>query len=359
MNRRVTTQDISWFLDLNRNDQLDLDPPYQRRSVWTPKDRRFFLDTVFRGYPSPSIFLHKVSDGGNTIYRVVDGKQRLETILLFISNKLSIDKEFGDIRLSGKKWKDISKDQDLAKAFWDYVLPVEFINVDVSSNFVNEVFDRLNRNSRKLVEQELRHAKYDGWFITFVEREAEELEWKELGVVTTSRAKRMKDVQFLSELLIVILKGDISGFDQNEIDDFSANYDDPSEISPEVDVDAMTELFTKTRRYMVSMENHNQCVTNYASDFKNFYTLWALIATRHILMTSPNDLADSYVDFMAEVNAFKDPSVYEKAVRGEVTTKFKSSYRYYQGSIGASTEEPQRRDRLEALLELVQQNESA
>ena len=43
VDRRVTTQDISWFLDLSRNGQLNLDPPYQRRSVWSPKDRRFFL----------------------------------------------------------------------------------------------------------------------------------------------------------------------------------------------------------------------------------------------------------------------------------------------------------------------------
>jgi hypothetical protein len=61
LKRRVTTQDVSWFLDLYRNNQLILDPPYQRRSVWSPKDRRFFLDTILRGYPSPQIFLYKKS----------------------------------------------------------------------------------------------------------------------------------------------------------------------------------------------------------------------------------------------------------------------------------------------------------
>jgi hypothetical protein len=42
MQRRPTTQDVTWFLDQNRNGQLQLTPPYQRRSVWTTKDRRFF-----------------------------------------------------------------------------------------------------------------------------------------------------------------------------------------------------------------------------------------------------------------------------------------------------------------------------
>ena len=54
LNRRVNNQDITYFLDLKRNGQLNLDPPFQRRSVWTNKDRRYFLDTIFRGYPSPS-----------------------------------------------------------------------------------------------------------------------------------------------------------------------------------------------------------------------------------------------------------------------------------------------------------------
>jgi len=203
--RRVTTQDISWFLDLHANNQLDLDPTYQRRSVWSPRDRRYFLDTIFRGYPSPSIFLHKQVDEGKTMYSVVDGKQRLETILKFANNEIAIDKGYGDTRLANKKWKVIQQNNDLARAFYDYVLPVEFTNIIEDTTVVNEIFDRLNRNSRKLVEQELRHAKYDGWFITFVETESEDIDWNELGVVTTTRAKRMSDVQFLSELLIVQL----------------------------------------------------------------------------------------------------------------------------------------------------------
>ncbi len=81
MQRRSTTQDISWFLDLRRNNQFDLNPPYQRRSVWNLKDRRFFLDTVFRGYPCPPIFLHKtINAEQKTVYAVVDGKQRLQTL---------------------------------------------------------------------------------------------------------------------------------------------------------------------------------------------------------------------------------------------------------------------------------------
>jgi hypothetical protein len=102
MQRRSTSQDISWFLDLKRNGQIEMDPPYQRRSVWNSKDRRFFLDTIFRGYPCPPIFLHKtLGDGQKTVYAVVDGKQRLQTIFMFAENGISLASDYGDDRFYG------------------------------------------------------------------------------------------------------------------------------------------------------------------------------------------------------------------------------------------------------------------
>ncbi len=202
MQRRPTTQDVTWFLDLDRNKKLDLNPPYQRRSVWTRKDRQFFLDTIFRGFPSPAIYLHKsISDAGDVTYHVVDGKQRLETILAFSRDEIRISKEYGDVRLDGKRWSDLHGETVLKQAFWNYSIPVEMLDT-VEGAVVNNVFERLNRNSRRLTRQELRHAKFDGWFITTVESESTKPEWKELGVVTTARAKRMADSQAISELLL-------------------------------------------------------------------------------------------------------------------------------------------------------------
>jgi hypothetical protein len=104
VDRSPRPQDISWFLDLHQRGQLDLDPPYQRKSVWTRGDKQFFLDTIFHNYPCPAVFLHKtISDEGEVFYHVVDGKQRLQTIFEFARDQISIPKEFGDSRLGGKK----------------------------------------------------------------------------------------------------------------------------------------------------------------------------------------------------------------------------------------------------------------
>lgn len=351
--RRVTTQDISWFLDLHTNDQLDLDPSYQRRSVWSPKDRRFFLDTIFRGYPSPSIFLHKQVVKGKTVYSVVDGKQRLETILNFAHNKIAIDKNFGDTRLAGKKWKTIKSDETLARQFWDYVLPVEFTNIIKDTNLVKEVFDRLNRNSRRLVEQELRHAKYDGWFISFVERESESSGWKELGIVTTARAKRMRDVQFLSELLIILLKGKVSGFDQNEITEYYADYDDLTDLDIPFDEEGLKKQFEAAKKYLLELEREASIITKYARDFTNLYSLWGVVSLHSDSLPSVEEFAGKYSNFMEEVNKYRNEEYLSKVMNGDEEPSFKQSHKYYQNSTGARTEGPQRNERNAALLSVI------
>lgn len=49
-------QTIAWFVDLHRKDQLDVNPPYQRMSIWNQKYRDFFIDTILNGYPFPPFF---------------------------------------------------------------------------------------------------------------------------------------------------------------------------------------------------------------------------------------------------------------------------------------------------------------
>lgn len=175
MARNISTQDISWFLDLNNRGLLDLKPPYQRHSVWTLKERRYFLDTIFNTYPCPPLFLYKtLSDIGISTYHVVDGKQRLETIINFADNKISLSADMQNEELAGKKWKMLEPEK--RKDFWNYQLAVEMLD-SVDNAKVKEIFDRYNRTSKNLERQELRHAKYDGWFAKYAEEEAKKVEW--------------------------------------------------------------------------------------------------------------------------------------------------------------------------------------
>ncbi|MCP3244118.1 DUF262 domain-containing protein [Aeromonas hydrophila] len=348
MERRLTTQDISWFLDLHRNKQLNLNPPYQRRSVWTRKDKLFFLDTVFKGYPCPAIFLHKEIDGntGKTTYHVVDGKQRLETIISFAENKISMPKEYTDTDLSGKKFKDISPDHK--KAFWNFVIGVDQLDI-IEETIVDEVFDRLNRNSRKLEKQELRHAKYDGWFINFAEQESENNDWQKLGIVTTARSKRMKDVQFISELMISTIDNKCHGFSQDFLDNVYAMYDTPEEDSPDFVIGDFINCFESTKQFIMKCEEENSCITSHARNFMHFYTLWG-VAREFFKTASPVDFSKKYNEFMQSYKCLVDNGIDEAQCDSVHLAT------YARNAIGANTEAPQRQARHDALRDWMNEN---
>lgn len=323
------------------NNQLDLTPPYQRKSVWSPKDKKFFLDTIFRNYPAPPIFIHRtVNEQGYTTYHVVDGKQRLETILSFFESKIAIAQDFGDVNLNGKKFKDLLP--EYKRKFWDYTLVVDFID-SIDGNNIEEVFDRVNRNARNLQPQELRHARYNGWFINFVEEESDTDFWWDYKISTRGRDKRMKNVQFVSELMMVILENAIVGFDQDHIDTIYAQYDEIEELqeSGDFNLEEFIDRLSYIKQFILDVDNHNGVIKKFASGSNNnYYTLWA-----YIHLNNPQDLvafADAYGMFMSKVSQVKERQDAGEEIEEDVL-------KYYDNSKGAVTDLPQRRERLLAL----------
>jgi Protein of unknown function DUF262 len=75
-----TVQDI---VNLFEDGELNLEPGFQRDSVWRESDRAKLIDSIVRGWPLPSIFIHRREEDGRIIYDVIDGKQRIESILMF------------------------------------------------------------------------------------------------------------------------------------------------------------------------------------------------------------------------------------------------------------------------------------
>lgn len=342
MVRTIAPQDVSWFLDLNEKGQLDLDPPYQRRSVWTLKDKRFFVDTILNGYPAPPIFLHKsLDDHGRATYHVVDGKQRLQTIIEFSENKIRIPDDFSDVSLQKKRWSDLQR--ETKEKFWNYVLIVEMLP-SVNEAAIRDTFERINRNSRKLERQEIRHAKYDGWFINEAEAEAEKAEWKDFGVVTTARAKRMSDVQFISELMAVNLKGRIHGFDQDWLDELYAEYEDLEESGVFVE-DDFRDIIEEKKGIISRLVELKPDVKSYLKVLAHFYTLWGFLSLEAGEEFDVDKFAPVYVDFMERVTlAIRD------AGGDDFQDSFEDTVRIYAtNSRGASTDLTPRQSRHDQL----------
>ena len=316
--------------------------------MWTRKDKQFFLDTIFRNYPSPAIFLHKtISDSGQATYHVVDGKQRTQTILEFVDDRIRIANDYGDVRLNGKRWSDLKGETKLKQKLWNYQITMEMMDIPEGS-VVNEVFDRLNRNARKLKRQELRHARFDGWLITEAESESQRAEWKKLGVVTTARSKRMTDTQFLSELILIVLTQDIMGFDQDMLDEMYADYDEPAVTVEGFDEDDTRHRITTAKDFVLEMEETNESVSRFARAFAHFYTLWALVVLSDDL-PSPETAAASYAEFMGTVARLHAHQDLDTLLHDEGEGEYKLPLKYLIHYRGPSTDLTPRKKRLEAL----------
>lgn len=218
MARRHNFQNLSWLYDLFRRELLDLDPPYQRRSVWNQLFKDYFVDTVLQNYPSPAIFLYEdINPNGTTIYHVVDGKQRLTTLFEFVQDEFPVSESSVQNALRGVYFSALP--EETRKQIWGYQFLIEYIPTDDES-VINAIFDRINKNVAKLSPQELRHARFDGEFI----KAAEELAaWmvKELPPtfprIATQSVRQMKNVELVALLLLLAEEG-VKSYSQNDLD---------------------------------------------------------------------------------------------------------------------------------------------
>ncbi|BDZ52756.1 hypothetical protein GCM10025867_49970 (plasmid) [Frondihabitans sucicola] len=75
--------------------RTDLNPAYQRGSVWSEDQRRGLVKSFIVGLPVPALIINArwnadFADGGEYEYAVIDGKQRLEALAAFFDDNLSI-----------------------------------------------------------------------------------------------------------------------------------------------------------------------------------------------------------------------------------------------------------------------------
>ena len=95
MDYRPSEMKIDQFVAYLNEEKINFSPPFQRGHVWLPGVRKKLLKNVLQGKPIPAVFLYKEASGSKYSYNILDGKQRLESIILFIGNKnpaLSIPK---------------------------------------------------------------------------------------------------------------------------------------------------------------------------------------------------------------------------------------------------------------------------
>lgn len=186
----VTNPTIARIYGDIRDKKLEIAPDFQRRFVWTQEHQEKFIDTILNGFPFPEIYVCRGETNIKTLKtteKVIDGQQRLTTIVNYIENNfdkdLTIIKPFNEL------------DEDVRESFLEYELVVRDIG-KVSDEVIREVFRRINLTKFKLEDIEIHNAVYDGKFISSAKNLSNQIDLTKYDVFYDSELTRMVDVHF-------------------------------------------------------------------------------------------------------------------------------------------------------------------
>ena len=213
-------QDIN---GMSTRKELELNPWYQRREVWTRPQKSYLINTIFEQKPVPSIYIRHSLDieKEKSIKEVVDGQQRIKAILEFIAGEFSArhPEHKKPVKYSG-----LTKAQQ--EKFRLTSVSVGYL-VGATDSDVIEIFGRLNSVSKNLNLQEKRNSKFGGEFKQHCLGEASRRVgvWRDLGIFSSNDIARMTEVQFVSELTISMLEG-LQDYSASQIDQFYKKFDE-------------------------------------------------------------------------------------------------------------------------------------
>jgi hypothetical protein len=206
-----TIQDL---VNLYEKDHLNLEPGFQRDSVWSKSDRAKLIDSILRNYPLPSIFLYKREHDGQYIYDVIDGKQRIESILMFMGlikgHRFSTNSQ-----LSDESEKENIDWKLLCKRRWQHKVTgykVQSMEVSGELSDIIDLFVRINSTGKALTPAEKRHAKYyNSDFLRMAGKVAERYEeyFRSNKILSQNQISRMKHIELICEMMVSIHNEDV------------------------------------------------------------------------------------------------------------------------------------------------------
>lgn len=203
--RQVSTEKSDWPIStiydkIVKEREIRLDPEYQRNFVWDEVKASQLIESILMGIPLPTLYLAEGDED-----EVIDGQQRLTTIVSFINGRFPNGEPFKLTRLkelsmlNGACFADLPK--TMTKEFSMFNLSVIKIKGDSHEHTKYDIFERLNKGSQKLTEQEIRNCIYRGTLNSSVKQLAAEPRFKRLFNFHPKQTARMEDAGFILSYL--------------------------------------------------------------------------------------------------------------------------------------------------------------
>ncbi len=147
--------------------KLVLDPEFQRKYKWDKDGNERaskFIESCLMRIPLPACYFAEKEDNSQ---EVIDGVQRITTILNFFNDNFALEGLSIFTELEGKKFSELG---DLKSELETTTIRCIVLRKDNKKELVNEIFARLNQGAVELTPQEIRHAVYPGNFDNLLQK---------------------------------------------------------------------------------------------------------------------------------------------------------------------------------------------
>lgn len=194
-----STKKISDLIGMIKRGDLILQPDFQRKLVWSIRHKESFIDTILKGFPFPEIYIAQSGIDLETFQAqqvVVDGQQRLSTIISYINGELPCKKILRYFAL----------DNQQKAAFLNYDVVVRDLK-DASSDTIKEVFRRINLTQYRLNDIEINNAIYEGEFISTAKDILNHLDNGSFPLFSDNELNRMGDLNYILMIMATLEEG--------------------------------------------------------------------------------------------------------------------------------------------------------
>ena len=173
MDYRNTEMKLDSLVNYLNEEKINLSPVFQRGHVWSARTRRKLIANIVQRRPIPAIFLYKEASGARYSYNILDGKQRLESLILFIGGKREgfAIKTWNKYFFGGKQRRDVdfwvqlpsgrstfkSLDDQTVREFREYAIPTVEINLTDDSHLdeIINLFVDINQQGVRVTRFEI------------------------------------------------------------------------------------------------------------------------------------------------------------------------------------------------------------
>lgn len=177
----VVTYGLSELVNMQRSDDIRIQPEYQRLFRWSREQQSLFVESLILEIPVPPLFFYENDDGK---WELLDGLQRLSTIIKFMGLDADVPEASRGPSCNDDEWHERTQNdikQPLQLIAGDYLTEIEgmtfarlptplqlnlkrgrlqlyVLKRETHPSYKYEVFKRLNTTGAKLEDQEVRNC---------------------------------------------------------------------------------------------------------------------------------------------------------------------------------------------------------